>query len=477
MILPKLSVFPLLTALLASAAPPSGICENARYQNKTRIFVMTDISNEPDDQMSLVRLLTHANELEIVNIAGVTSTWKNNSVDIPTIETVITAYGQVIDNLNANVPESGIFPPAEELLSKIRAGHPVYGLAALEEPEPSNASIALINAVDASEEPLWVLGWGGANVLAEGLNQVRESRNENDTAAFVRKIRVYTISDQDNAGSWIRSNFPTLFYIVSIHGFSEYVSATWNGISGEIHRPFDKGGPDTSLVTNEWLDEHIRIGELGAHYPNITVIMEGDTPSFLGLFPNGLNAPGHPEWGSWGGRYILADSSGETSTYSDAADFAIGISNDTFWSKYASIWRWRPAFQFDFAARMQWSVNGDVANANHHPVAVVNGTCGFGAMEVPFKLGDSVVLDASETWDPDGDGLVFDWFHYREASIRQDGPIERESPYVTLVPLEGGKLVEATPKRNITMHIILSVNDVRPMNLTAYRRIILAPTA
>ena len=33
--------------------------------------------------------------------------------------------------------------------------------------------------------------------------------------------------------------------------------------------------------------------------------MEGDTPSWLALIPNGLSAPEHPEWGGWGGRYEL----------------------------------------------------------------------------------------------------------------------------------------------------------------------------
>lgn len=231
-------------AVTALAAPGSalesrqetGLCETSRYENKTRVFIMTDISNEPDDQMSLVRLLTYANELDIVNIATVTSTWKNDSVDLASVFGVIGGYRQVVDNLNSNVPAAGVYPTAEEISAKVVSGHPVYGLAALDESTPSNASTALISAVDASDsDPLWVCAWGGANVLAEALHQVKLSRSEEDVAAFVQKLRVYSISDQDDAGAWIRTNFPTLFYIVSIHGFSEYAMSTWNVSLHEPH--------------------------------------------------------------------------------------------------------------------------------------------------------------------------------------------------------------------------------------------------
>ena len=41
-------------------------------------------------------------------------------------------------------------------------------------------------------------------------------------------------------------------------------------------------------------------------------IMEGDTPSFLGLIDNGLNAYRRPDWGGWGGRYVYRQPYGET---------------------------------------------------------------------------------------------------------------------------------------------------------------------
>ena len=174
----------------------------------------------------------------------------------------------------------------------------------------------MIEAADHDDDrPLWVSVWGGANTLAQALWDVRESRTEADLKRFVKKLRVYTISDQDDAGRWLRTEFPDLFYIVSpsTQDWREYWRATWTGIAGDRHY---KTGPfhHFELVDNPWLEENVieNHGPLGALYPKLEYIMEGDTPSFLGLIDNGLGWHVSPAYGGWGGRYSLYQSYAES---------------------------------------------------------------------------------------------------------------------------------------------------------------------
>jgi hypothetical protein len=154
------------------------------------------------------------------------------------------------------------------------------------EGKDSPGSERLIKVVDCEDSrPLWVTVWGGPAVLAQALYKVRSTRSKEELDKFVAKLRVYTISDQDNSGPWIRKEFPDLFYIVTpgVNAGGGYHHATWIGIGGdEFHGRFD--GADFSLVTNEWLDKNIRSkGSLGAEYPRWKFMMEGDSPSFLFL--------------------------------------------------------------------------------------------------------------------------------------------------------------------------------------------------
>src|SRR5262245_10403953 len=50
------------------------------YVEKQRVIVMTDIANEPDDQMSMVRFLVYSNQFDVEGLIATTSTWMKNKV-------------------------------------------------------------------------------------------------------------------------------------------------------------------------------------------------------------------------------------------------------------------------------------------------------------------------------------------------------------------------------------------------------------
>ena len=83
------------------------------------------------------------------------------------------------------------------------------------------------------DELLHCQAWGGINTLAEVLAHVRATRTQYDQDKFYNKLRIYAISDQDNAGMWIRLNFPQIPYIASVHTWNQYGLSTWSGISGD----------------------------------------------------------------------------------------------------------------------------------------------------------------------------------------------------------------------------------------------------
>ncbi len=486
--------------LLALAAPAAGQEEFITgpthivpKPEKHRIVVLTDIDNEPDDQMSLVRLLLYANEIDIEALVATTSTWQRTKTSPEIIGQVVAAYAKVQPNLERHAKG---WPTGAELASRISSGQAGYGLAATGEGKLSAGAKALIAAADkADERPLWVSLWGGANTLAQALMHVKLTRSQPALFAFVAKLRVTSISDQDDAGPWIRREFPGLFYIVkpSPPDGAEYASATWTGISGD--RFYRNGaGADFKTVSNEWLDANIRSkGPLGAAYPKYLFIMEGDTPAFLNLIPNGLNAPEKPNWGGWGGRYLLRQPYGETRpiwtqggdsfTRVTSADEVNGVVSDQ-----ATIWRWREAFQHDFAARMDWTIKPYEA-ANHAPVVALRGEAGLKTRKT-IKAGEEVALDARTSGDPDGDKLTYRWLHYGEAGSGEAGSGEAGSGenLADIAVSAKGPLAIVTalsPCRKMWIdglvpckgsgvaHIILAVTDNGKPALTRYKRIIL----
>lgn len=435
---------------------------------KPRLLVLTDISNEPDDEESLVRFLVYSNEFDVEGLVATTSVWLREKLRPELIRAAVDAYEQVRPNLALHAPG---FPTGSALASVIRNGQPGFGMAAVGTGKTTEGSRLIVEAVDRPDpRPLWITVWGGANTLAQALWDVKYSRSAAELDRFVAKLRVYSISDQDDAGRWLRITFPELFYVVSPSTVNEkeYYTATWTGISGDL---FYRNGPmlDFELVQNPWLEANIIQGHgpLGARYPKLAYIMEGDTPSFLNLIANGLASDVSPAYGGWGGRYELRQSYGETRPiWTNSRDTVTLPQGGEHTSNQATVWRWRRAFQHDFAARMDWCVQ-PVAKANHNPRPVLNGDRTKAAIEINVKPGEKVKLDATGTSDPDGNHVTLRWFAYPEAG---DCPASAE------LSSNSGQAIDVTApqaKQACAAHVILEAFDDGAPALSAYRRAIL----
>ena len=415
-----------------------GIQENHRdkrgesMSDRCRYIAITDINRGPeiDDIQSMIRLLLYSNEIDIEGLIACSSCFlkkPNMARNTTILHRLIDGYGAVRSNLLCHADG---WPDTAYLHSIVSDGIPVFGQGegdGFAEPRwKDNAGVqAILSSLQRGDpRPLWIGLWGGANTLAQALWTAEQTMKAETFTDCLQKLRIYSISDQDHAGPWIRARYgDRLFYIVSpsrcdCDGAADYYRATWPGISADrfahgsedgVNRTNGFTGARRDLVSNRWLRRNIRIGSFGRMYPRTKYIMEGDTPSFLGLIPNGLNLSEQPELGCWGGRYERRQPQGEPfPIYTNARDTVTGMGGKPHCSPQATIWRWREDFQNDFAARMQWTLTSDYTAANHPPI--------IEAEQDTFIVhpGDTVRLHVT-AHDPSGVPCTLTWFVYPEA--------------------------------------------------------------
>jgi hypothetical protein len=470
---PFLILFVLIPAALFAA-------ETTPPDTRQRLVVLTDIEADPDDTQSLIRLLLYANQIDLVALVATTSVHQRQAVFPDSIRRVLDVYGLVQPNLLLHEPG---FPSASELQARVCVGQPRAGLEAIGPDRDTPGSNAIIAALKSPDpRPLWVSVWGGVNTLAQALLTIRAIETADEAARLLAKIRVYTISDQDDTGPWIRREFPGVFYVVSPGG---YGASIWIALTRDME------GAENSVVSNLWLAENIQQGHgpLGALFPDVAYGLEGDTPAFLSLIPNGLNVPEHPEWGGWGGRYELKVPDPATlelggfigipyvpetrPIWTNASDAftppvrpefgrAVQPGKQTFSGPRVTLWRWREAFQHDFAARMDWTTKL-FAEANHPPVPHLGH-----AERLTVRAGEVFELSASGTTDPDGDSLSYYWFHYPEVG----GWTEEIKPHIRAPNLYAVPFKAPAVTEPHDAHFILMVTDKGSPALTRYRRVI-----
>jgi hypothetical protein len=304
----------LLRAILAASQLVAWLCLNNATLGadppkvvKPRLLVLTDIGGDPDDQQSMIRLMTYANEFEIEGLitsaAGIPGELKENVTHPELIHEIVEAYGKVRPNLLLHRPD---YPPAGSLLDCIKSGNPRRGVKNIGAGHDTEGSRWIVTMVDRDDpRPLCVTIWGGSTDLAQALWRIQNDRTAEEQKRFVGKLRIHSIGHQDDTGPWIVEQFPDLFYILS-------KAAEKRDMREGAYRGMYLGG-DESLTSREWVEAHVRKerGPLGALYPTKTwtapnlhsCLKEGDTPSWLYFLPTGLSDPAHPYWGCWGGRF------------------------------------------------------------------------------------------------------------------------------------------------------------------------------
>ena len=428
---------------------------------KPRLVVCTDIAPadvEPDDMESMVRLMAYADMFEIEALIT-TVGW--NCDPYPAewtqyLQRVIEAYRKDVPKLMRRSGQQefmpledenkqqyiGYWPSADYVKSRAVMGSIHGGIKAIGADNDSPGSELLIRLADEDDtRPIYVAAWGGANTLAQAIWRVKQTRSAEELKKFVRKFRIYTITDQDMQYS-MRMN-------------RSYSSHMWlrKEFANDLQFVWDEGTwqEQCELGKRHWQQHKDNIqgqGALGGEYPTYKWGVEGDTPSFLYVMPNGLNNPEDPHQAGWAGyheRRMCADSltTAWTSWQEPVRSISVGYKQ-----------RFYPDELNDFMARMQWAAEG---KGNLNPYIVIqNDTI------------NSLSLDASKSFDPDGDNLQFSWWQQPEIGKTKVKIEQADQPIATLrIPADA---------KGDTIHIICEVHDDGPYHLPAYRRIIIKNT-
>ena len=233
---------------------------------KQRLIVTTDLGGaDPDDKQSLIHLLVCADRMDIEGIIS-SNAWVDDPDRTSDITEVIDCYADAYPFLKKHAND---FPSPDYLKSIVKRGQEKSNMSGVGEGKDSPGSELIIAAVDKEEDarPVWLAAWSGMNTIAQAIWKVHSTRSPEEFQKFVAKIRIYDVLGQDDAGAWIAKSFPEIFYIrnTEIYGW----------------------GPG-----DEWIKDNVQSRKpLGGCYPDRIWASEGDSPSFLYVYANGLNVP------------------------------------------------------------------------------------------------------------------------------------------------------------------------------------------
>lgn len=459
--------------------------KDAWIPEKPAVVVETDIGGDRDDQASLIRLLLHSNEIDILAILcdrpdanfKDPSAWNPDPVALPTgldlARHHIEAYAQVYPNLRKHDPA---YPSPEELLAKL---HPAYpgedaGVDALER---------ILEAVPQGRR-IWYTNWGSntpdgdgsaginASALQRLLDRARKRGGDAEVERYLNRLNQATLDGNTSRNGEL---LPRSGHLEAIRRTgSLHIETGWP--AQERRRWYHRFQPITAKAGDFRLEEDVS----DAHGPLAYLYRragqkEGDSWSTLLFLGLGAGFPEKPAWGGPAGRYTPR-ASGPVEAWG----------HPFYWAEELDLWqgslsrensalRFAEAVQNAFRSRWDWCV-GSFEETNHDPVPTVTadgqGHSLRGYLRIECTSGSTLRLEAS-VFDPDaGDTHRYRWEPYPEAgTIGAELQLDaNDTPVVTVRPLSGRPRAE--------LHLLLAVTDDgsrkgnRVPDLTRYCRIV-----
>lgn len=468
--------------LVQSCRQPEPVHEDAeRY----RVIIMTDQTH--DDGNSLIRYLYYSPWFDTEAII-VTNQLPDYDYDDEApwekAQSILSAYQKEYDQLVLHNPG---FPTYEELLSVTKRGRGALPIIWLTEeggfegliadrhvksswgeirfsdwigegnnpngePKDSEGSEFLQEVFDKDDDrPIFVQMWGGPVTFVQALYRYRQRQGEEKFRDLMDKLHIYGIHLQDI----------TFDFMIDLDRVREtgclHMGETTSTRDGERHAPgwflLDEGHfwKYIEAVDYRQVAGHGPLSDLYDHGG------EGDTPAFLYLVSAalGLNDPLDPAQGSWGSMFAPM---GED--FPDNYYHTCPVDQN-------ELERWIEDATSSFMARLQWSVR-EPGEVNREPVAVINGYSGNSVIYKKAEPGSELQLDATGSYDPDGDIISFIWFHYNEASDYRGSINIRDNDTAIAkadIPVDIG---------DNELHIVLELRDDGKPSLVSYSRVIIS---
>lgn len=460
--------------------------------NKYRIIIMTDMTH--DDGNSLIRYLyySHLFETEAIIVTPQLPDYEYDSKEPwQKCQDILSAYKSEYEQLSKH--QDG-YPTYDSLKSVTKKGHgalPIiwltndkkfdkdiagrhvvtswgdikfedwigegnnpYGL-----PKDSEGSEYLQKVFEKDDDhPIYVEMWGGPIAFIQALYRYKKNHTATETLRLLSKLHIYGILLQDI----------TFDFLIDIDEVKKLdctnfgtTTSTYNGERLNAGWLLHDGGHfwQYCCYDGEGWVKPMHENDVKGYGPMSNLYDhggEGDSPAFLYLLSAnlGLNDPLNPTHGSWGSMFKPM---GEP--FPDGYYHTCDIDA-------SQLMRWKEEVRNSFLNRLNYSIKAPT-NINHEPQCIINGNTTNEIIYMRAEPGNTVTLNASQSFDPDSDELSFSWFRYDEAD-NYNGTLLIEDPNQDKI-----KLKIPSDLHDKEIHIILKASDNGKPPLCAYRRIIL----